>query len=111
MPGVDKFTTAGTYLGGLLARVGGRKFAFTTTSHGEHRDMVPLGMYERVMPLDILPTFLLRSILVGDQERAEKLGALELDPEDLGLCSFVCPGKQDYGSDLGSLLETIRKEG
>jgi Na+-transporting NADH:ubiquinone oxidoreductase subunit A len=111
MPGANKFTTVGTYLGGMLARAGGRRFAFTTSTHGEHREMVPLGMYERVMPLDIIPTFLLRSILVGDLERAEKLGALELDPEDLGLCSFVCPGKQDYGSDLTKLLDTIRKEG
>ncbi|MFT5686303.1 MAG: Na+-transporting NADH:ubiquinone oxidoreductase subunit A [Myxococcota bacterium] len=111
LPGADKFSTVGAYLGGLLARAGGRRFAFTTTTHGEHRDMVPLGMYERVMPLDIIPTFLLRSVLVGDVERAEKLGALELAPEDLGLCSFVCPGKQDYGSDLGNILETIRKEG
>ncbi|MDG1481030.1 MAG: Na(+)-translocating NADH-quinone reductase subunit A [Myxococcota bacterium] len=110
-PGANKFTTVGTYLGGMLARLGGRRFAFTTTTHGEHREMVPLGMYEKVMPLDIIPTFLLRSILVEDTERAEKLGALELAPEDLGLCSFVCPGKQDYGNDLGNILETIRKEG
>jgi Na+-transporting NADH:ubiquinone oxidoreductase subunit A len=95
-------------MGGLL---GGKKFAFTTTTHGEHREMVPIGMYERVMPLDIIPTFLLRALLTRDLERAEKLGALELAPEDLGLCSFVCPGKQDYGDELQQTLDTILKEG
>lgn len=111
LPGANRFSTVDTFLGGILARVGGRRFNFTTTTYGEHREMVPIGMYERVMPLDIIPTFLLRSIVTEDIERAEKLGALELDPEDLGLCSFVCPGKQDYGNDLSKLLETIRKEG
>jgi Na+-transporting NADH:ubiquinone oxidoreductase subunit A len=111
LPGPDKFSVVDAFLGGVLARLGGRRFAFTTTTHGEHRDMVPIGMYERVMPMDIIPTFLLRSVLIGDVERAEKLGALELAPEDLGLCSFVCPGKQDYGNELSNILETIRKEG
>lgn len=73
--------------------------------------MVPIGMYERVMPLDILPTFLLRAMEVHDLDRAEKLGALELDEEDLALCSFVCPGKQDYGKHLRRTLESIYKEG
>ena len=50
--------------------------------------MVPIGMYERVMPMDILPTFLLRSLIVKDIERAEQLGCLELDEEDLALCTL-----------------------
>ncbi|MFT4976388.1 MAG: Na+-transporting NADH:ubiquinone oxidoreductase subunit A [Myxococcota bacterium] len=107
-PGGDKYSTVWAYLGGLMP---GKKFNFTTTTHGEERDMVPIGMYERVMPLDVMPTFLLRSILTRDLERAEKLGALELAPEDLGLCSFVCPGKQDYGDELQATLDTILKEG
>ena len=73
--------------------------------------MVPIGMYERIMPLDIIPTFLLRALEIGDLERAEKLGALELDEEDLALCSFVCPGKQDYGEHLRKVLDQIHKEG
>lgn len=107
-PGGDKFSTVWAYLGGLIP---GKKFAFTTTTHGEEREMVPIGMYERVMPLDVMPTFLLRALLTRDLERAEKLGALELAPEDLGLCSFVCPGKQDYGDELQHTLDTILKEG
>ena len=54
---------------------------------------------------------LLRSLIVGDVEQAEKLGILELDEEDVALFSFVCPGKTDYGPLLRTNLETIEKEG
>ncbi len=73
--------------------------------------MIPIGLYEKVMPMDILPTFLLRALIVGDVERAEQLGVLELDEEDLALCTYVCPGKTNYGPILRKNLEIIEKEG
>jgi Na+-transporting NADH:ubiquinone oxidoreductase subunit A len=73
--------------------------------------MVPVGSYEQVMPLDILPTFLLRSLIVGDTDEAQALGCLELDEEDLALCTYVCPGKYEYGPILRDRLTTIEKEG
>jgi len=108
MPGLKAFSTLPIFLSRLL---GVKRFDFTTATNGSPRAMVPIGMYERVMPMDILPTFLLRSLIVGDIEQAEKLGALELDEEDLALCTFVCPGKQDYGPMLRRNLEMIEKEG
>lgn len=83
----------------------------TTTTHGSHRAMVPIGSFERVMPLDIMPTFLLRALDVDDIENAEALGCLELGEEDLALCSFVAPGKTDFGAALRRNLEIIWKEG
>lgn len=88
-----------------------RKFQFTTSLAGEPRAMVPIGMYEKVIPLDILPTFLLRALIVGDTVQAQALGCLELDEEDLGLCTFVCPGKYDYGTILRENLTRIEVEG
>ena len=73
--------------------------------------MVPIGMYEGVMPLDIFPTYLLRALVSEDLESSVSLGALELDEEDLGLCSFVCPGKTEYGPLLRQMLTRIAKEG
>ncbi len=73
--------------------------------------MVPVGNYENVMPLDILPTQLLRYLVVGDTEMAQKLGCLELDEEDLALCSYVCAGKYEYGPILRDNLTRIEKEG
>jgi Na+-transporting NADH:ubiquinone oxidoreductase subunit A len=107
-PGMDSFSILGIYLSKFFPS---KKFDFTTTTNGSPRAMVPIGMYERVMPMDIMPTFLLRSMLVGDLERAEELGALELAEEDLALCTFVCPGKTNYGPILRRNLELIEKEG
>ena len=107
-PGGDMFSTSGAYTSALTP---GKTFDFTTSLNGSHRHMVPIGMYERVFPFDILPTFLLRALLMKDLSRAEELGVLELDEEDVALCTFVCPGKQDYGPILRANLETIWKEG
>ena len=86
-------------------------FDLTTASNGSLRAMVPIGLYERVMPMDIIPAYLLRALAVGDIEEAERLGCLELDEEDLALCTFVDPGKVDYGPLLRDNLERIEKEG
>lgn len=88
-----------------------KKFDFTTAIHGGHRGIVPIGLYEKVMPLDIMPTFLLKSLAVDDVEEAEKLGCFELDEEDLALCTFVCPSKIDHGVNLRRVLNIIEKEG
>ena len=72
---------------------------------------MPFGLMERVMPLDILATQLCRALMAGDAEWAAELGAIELDEEVMALCTLVCPGKNDYGPALRSVLDTIRKEG
>ncbi len=108
-PGFDKFSIKRVFASSLSAAQ--RRFPFSTATNGSKRAMVPIGMYEKVMPLDILPTFLLRSLAVGDTDQAQLLGCLELDEEDLALCTFVCPGKTDYGPVLRENLNTIEKEG
>lgn len=89
----------------------GRETALTTASHGRPTIVMPIDAYERVIPLDVLPVPLLRALLVGDADMARALGCLELDEEDLALCSFVCPGKIDYGPYLRAILTRIEKEG
>ncbi len=89
----------------------GKRFDMTTSQNGSPRAMVPVGAYETIMPLDILPTQLLRAIIVGDTEVAQQLGALELDEEDLALCTYVCPGKYEYGPILRDNLTRIEHEG
>ena len=111
MPGPDKYSVTPIYAGSWLKKL----FPMTTSSGGSVRAMVPMGTYEKVMPLDILPTQLLRSIIFGaksgDTEQALRMGVLELDEEDLSLCTFVCPGKYDYSSILRENLTLIEKEG
>lgn len=88
-----------------------RKFAFTSTTNGSERAMVPIANYEKVMPLDILATQLLRSVVTKDTDLAQQLGCLELDEEDLALCTFVSSSKFDYGPALRSCLTQIEVEG
>ncbi len=107
-PGSNKFSVTRTFLGHLSPK---RLFNMTTSTGGSKRAMVPIGNYERVMPLDILPTLLLRDLIAQDVDSAISLGALELDEEDLALCTFVCPGKYEFGSILRECLTIIEKEG
>lgn len=110
-PGFNVFSIVPTFLSKLFPGNDGQTFSLDTNVNGSIRAMVPIGLYEEVMPLDILPTHLLRSLSAGDLERAEALGALELDEEDLALCTLVCPGKSDWGPALRSALSTMESEG
>ncbi|RDV24051.1 Na(+)-translocating NADH-quinone reductase subunit A [Alteromonas aestuariivivens] len=107
-PGSDMHSVTRAYLGHLT---GSKLFSMTTSTNGSERSMVPIGNYERVMPLDIIPTLLLRDLISGDTDSAQALGCLELDEEDLALCTYVCPGKYNYGPILRGCLTTIEKEG
>lgn len=108
MPGFDKFSVTRVFASAWQAA---KKFPLTTSLGGSHRAMVPIGTYEKVMPLDLIPTPLLRALISRDTQTAQQMGCLELDEEDLGLCTFVCPGKYEYGEILRDNLLMIEKEG
>lgn len=107
-PGARLFSVKNVALSAFLPK---RKLVFDTDTHGSDRAIVPIGSYEKVMPLDILSTYLLRALAVDDIEESEKLGCLELIEEDLALCTFVCPSKIDHGQNLRRVLSLIEKEG
>lgn len=108
IPSVKKFATANVHLSSLF---GLDKVRLNTSLQGSPRAMVPIGLYEDVVPLDILPTQLLRALLVMDTDEAQALGALELDEEDIALCSYVCMSKYEYGMALRACLDKIEAEG
>ena len=107
-PGPKKYSAFNVFLSALNR---GKTHDFGTLQNGSPRAMVPLGHYENVMPMDILPTQMLRALVVGDTDSAQALGCLEMDEEDLALCSFVCPSKNEFGPVLRARLEQIEKEG
>ncbi len=107
-PGAKKYSSTRAYLGHLLNR---GRFSLTSSQNGSPRAMVSTGSFENVVPLDILPTPLLKALLVRDTDTAQALGCLELDEEDLALCSFVCNGKYEYGPHLRSSLHEIEVNG
>jgi Na+-transporting NADH:ubiquinone oxidoreductase subunit A len=108
-PGFRRYSAIPAFAGALMPR--GHRFALTTSQRGSPRAMVPIGNFERVMPLDILPTPLLKALIVRDTDTAKALGCLELEEEDLALCSFVCCSKYEYGSFLRETLDLIEKNG
>ena len=109
IPSMRKFATANVHFSSLFGR--GNRFSFNTSLNGSPRAMVPVGLYEDMMPLDILPTQLLRALLILDTEDAQALGCLELDEEDLALCSYICLSKYEYGMALRANLKKIEAEG
>lgn len=110
VPGNDKFSGINVFTSSF-DRSNGRRFPLTTAKNGSPRAIVPIGAYESVMPLDILPTPLLKALVVGDTDTAQALGCLELVEEDLALCTFIDPGKHDFGPVLRTNLTQIEKEG
>lgn len=89
----------------------GKTYSLDGECHGTAQAIFPHGRYERVMPFNLMLPYLLRALACGDAEEARALGCLELEEEDLALCSFVCPGKNDFGPMLRAVLDEIEKEG
>ncbi|MFZ4502907.1 MAG: Na(+)-translocating NADH-quinone reductase subunit A [Methylovulum sp.] len=110
VPGKDKYSALDVYVSSR-ERKSERKFPLTTSKNGSNRAIVPVGIYETVMPMDILSTPLLKALVVGDSDQAQLLGCLELDEEDVALFTFVDPGKHDFGPVLRANLTKIEKEG
>jgi Na+-transporting NADH:ubiquinone oxidoreductase subunit A len=108
-PGFSKYSSIRAFAASLFPR--SHRFPLGTSQQGSPRAMVPIGNFERVMPLDILPTLLLKALIVHDTESAKALGCLELEEEDVALCSFVCCSKYDYGAYLRANLNLIEKNG
>ena len=103
-PGRDRFSIKPVFSSALKKHL---SLPFTTALWGGKRAIYPLGTYEQVMPLDIIATSLLKALATGDTDKSKDLGCLELIEEDLALCGFVCPGKNEFGATLRQVLTAI----
>lgn len=108
LPGLDRFSIRPVF---ASAFAGKRDLPLSTALWGGRRAIFPLGTYEEVMPLDIVAVALLKALDRGDTDRAKALGCLELIEEDLALCAFVCPGKNEFGDSLRQVLTAIEQGG
>jgi Na+-transporting NADH:ubiquinone oxidoreductase subunit A len=107
-PGFKKFSVKPVFVSALANE---KKFAMTTSTEGSPRAIVPIGSYEKVMPLDIVIVPLLKALVMEDHDMAQTLGCLELAEEDVALASFVDPGKHEFGPLLRRTLDYIEAEG
>jgi Na+-transporting NADH:ubiquinone oxidoreductase subunit A len=107
-PGEDRFSIKRVFMNAFS---GGPTADMNTSTYGRPGNMLAIGSFEKVMPLDILPNYLLRALCAGDTDEAQSLGCLELAEEDLALCTYACPGKNDFGVALRDALTIIEKEG
>ncbi|MDR2414137.1 MAG: Na(+)-translocating NADH-quinone reductase subunit A [Odoribacteraceae bacterium] len=107
MPGFDKFSMSRTFPSFLFP---GKRYRLDTNYHGEQRAFVASGQYEKVLPMDILPVYLLKAILAGDIEKMEQLGIYEIAPEDLALCEFACTSKIPVQEIVADGIALMMKE-
>ena len=89
--GFDKFSASRSFPTWLMPK--GKEYDLNTNNNGEERAFVVSGQYDAVFPFDIYPVQLIKSIMVGDIDRMEKLGIYEVAPEDFALCEYVCTSK------------------
>ena len=107
LPGLHKFSASKTFLSWLFPS---KKYNLDTNMHGEERAYVMTGEYEKVLPMDIYPTHLIKACMIEDVELMENLGIYEVSPEDLALCEFVCTSKIEVQSIIRQGLDLVRKE-
>jgi len=107
LPGMHKFSASKTFLSWLTPS---KKYALNANMHGEERAYVMTGEYEKVLPMDIYPTQLIKACMIEDIELMENLGIYEVAPEDLALCEFVCTSKIEVQSIIRHGLDLVRKE-
>lgn len=107
IPNLNRFSISRTLPSFLMP---GKKYSLDTMVRSAERPFVITGIYEKVMPMDILPMLLVKAIMTNDIERMELLGIYEVAPEDFALCEFVCPSKIEFQTIVRDGLDVIRKE-
>ncbi|MCT4615775.1 MAG: Na(+)-translocating NADH-quinone reductase subunit A [Marinifilaceae bacterium] len=107
MPNLNKFSLSKSYFSWLSPN---KQYRLDANLNGEHRAYVMSGEYEKVLPMDILPVYLIKSILVEDIDQMEQLGIYEVAPEDFALCEFVCTSKIEAQSIIRKGIELMIKE-
>jgi len=107
-PGFNKYTLSNTFFSKLKSSK--YTYPFDTNLNGSVRSIIPMGNWDRYLPMDILPEFLIKSILIKDIDMMEKLGIYECSPEDFALCAFACQSKVEVSSIIEDGLKMMEEE-
>ena len=106
-PGVDKFSASKTFISKLFPK---KEYEMNANLHGGERAFVLSDQYDKVLPMDILPVFLLKSCIADDVDKMEQLGIYEVIEEDFALCEYVCISKIKVQDILRKGINTMIKE-
>lgn len=106
-PGINKFSASKTFFSSLFPK---KEYELNANMHGGERAFVLTGQYEKLVPMDILPVYLLKAILVNDIDKMEQLGIYEVVEEDLALCEYACTSKIKVQDILRSGIDVMIKE-
>jgi len=111
MPRFNDFSVSHTYLNWIIDKIDPkRKYVLDARIKGGKRNMIMSNEYDRVLPMDIMPEYLIKAIIAGDIDRMEQLGIYEVAPEDFALCEFVCSSKQELQKIVRNGLDNLRAE-
>ena len=107
MPRFDQFSTSHSYFSWLMGK---KEYTLDARVKGGERHMIMSNEYDRVLPMDIMPEYLIKAIIAGDIDRMEALGIYEGAPEDFALCEFVCSSKMELQRIVREGLDMLRRE-
>ena len=107
MPRFNQFSTSPSYLSWLM---GNKKYDLDCRVKGGERHMIMSAEYERVFPMDIYPSYLVKAIVAGDIDRQEALGIYEVAPEDFAVAEFIDSSKLELQRIVREALDILRKE-
>ncbi len=107
MPRLRKFSVSRAYFSWLFPK---RAYKLDTNMNGGERPFVVTGLYEKYLPMDIYPMYLLKACLAGDIEKMENLGIYEVVEEDFALCEFVDPSKIEIQQIIRDGINLMIKE-
>ena len=107
MPRLGKFSVSHSYFSWLMPR---KKYVLDANMNGGERAFVVTGLYDKYLPMDIYPLYLIKAILAGDIDKMENLGIYEVIEEDLALCEFVDPSKNEIQAIVRKGIDLMIKE-
>ncbi len=108
MPRLDQFSTSHSYFSWLMGKK--KEYTLDARVKGGERHMIMSNEYDKVLPMDIMPEYLIKAIIAGDIDRMEQLGIYEVAPEDFALCEFVCSSKMELQRIVREGLDMLRRE-
>ena len=108
MPRLNDYSTSHSYFSWLMGKK--KEYVLDARVKGGERHMIMSNEYDRVLPMDIMPEYLIKAIIAGDIDRMEQLGIYEVAPEDFALCEFVCSSKMELQRIVREGLDMLRRE-